>query len=86
MRFTLSSLFSISHIEFRFSFRSIWVKQCDTCSKVNQSLGNSIGHLSVYAMKFPRLCSDRSPLDPYNHHIRLNDVPHNKNPSSTRHS
>ena len=26
----------------------------------------------------PRLCSDRLPLGPYNHHIRLNHVPFNK--------
>ena len=54
------------------------VKQCDTCSKVNQSLGNSIGHLSVHTMKLTGLCSDRSSLGPYNHHIRLNDVPPKK--------
>ena len=50
----------------------------DNCSKVNQSLGISIGHLSVHAIEFIRLCSNRSPLGPYNHHIRLKDVPSNK--------
>ena len=28
--------------------------------------------------EFPRLCSDRSPLGPYDHHIRLDDAPPNK--------
>ena len=48
------------------------------CPKIHQSLGNSIGHLSVHTMELPGLCSDRSPLGPYDHCIRLNDAPPNK--------
>ena len=43
-------------------------------SKENQSLGDSIGHLLVCTVKLPRQCSDLSPLGPYDHRIRLNDV------------
>ena len=48
------------------------------CAKVNQCLGISIGHLSIHAMKFPGLCSDRLPFGPYDHHIRLDDIPPNE--------
>ena len=41
-------------------------------------LRNSIGLLLVLAIEYPGLCSDRSPFGPYNHHIRLDDVPLNK--------
>ena len=48
------------------------------CSMSNQSLGNSIGHLSIHTMELPELCSDQSPLSPYDHCIRLNVIPSNK--------
>ena len=41
-------------------------------------LGNSIGLLSVLTIEYLGLCSDRSPFDPYDLHIRLNDVHLNK--------
>ena len=37
-----------------------------------------MGHLSVHAMEFHGLCLDRLPFGPYDHHIRLDDVPPNK--------
>ena len=37
-----------------------------------------IGHLLVHAIGLPGLCSNRSPLGPYDLHIRLNDVSSNK--------